>query len=153
MSCMSVFVEIGRNIAALRKRKGLSQEQLALIAGMSVSCLRAIERGGANPTLDALCRIADALDEPFMSVVSVESLHRPMAVAEILRCAGRQFPVCPRCGQTLEREYQAYCDRCGQCLNRRALPHAVVIAAPGQTPRPAPPPYWPPDQRAAPRRM
>ncbi|MBE7031100.1 MAG: hypothetical protein E7409_06700 [Ruminococcaceae bacterium] len=26
------------------------------------------------------------------------------------------FPVCPRCGCSFEREYQAYCDRCGQAL-------------------------------------
>jgi len=26
------------------------------------------------------------------------------------------YPVCPRCGRSIEREYQSYCDRCGQCL-------------------------------------
>lgn len=27
------------------------------------------------------------------------------------------FPVCPRCGRTISREYQCYCDRCGQHLD------------------------------------
>ena len=27
------------------------------------------------------------------------------------------FPVCPRCGSSLEIDFQAYCDRCGQALN------------------------------------
>ena len=27
------------------------------------------------------------------------------------------YPVCPRCGVTFEREFQAYCDRCGQYLD------------------------------------
>ena len=26
------------------------------------------------------------------------------------------FPVCPRCRNTMERDYQSFCDRCGQCL-------------------------------------
>ena len=45
--------------------------------------------------------------------------RRPMAVSA-LRRYGRGalcFPVCPRCGSAMEREYQAYCDRCGQCLS------------------------------------
>ena len=41
-----------------------------------------------------------------------------MAVTESFVCAeGYEYPVCPRCGITLEREYQAYCDRCGQALD------------------------------------
>ena len=28
-----------------------------------------------------------------------------------------EFPQCPRCGITMEREYQLFCDRCGQRLN------------------------------------
>lgn len=30
---------------------------------------------------------------------------------------GAEFPKCPRCGTTMEREYQLFCDRCGQRLN------------------------------------
>ena len=30
---------------------------------------------------------------------------------------GAEFPRCPRCGTTMEREYQRFCDRCGQRLN------------------------------------
>lgn len=40
------------------------------------------------------------------------------------------FPVCPRCGFTLEREYQAYCDRCGQCLSWNDFQNATVITRP-----------------------
>lgn len=28
-----------------------------------------------------------------------------------------EFPQCPRCGITMEREYQLFCDRCGQRLS------------------------------------
>ena len=27
-----------------------------------------------------------------------------------------EFPICPRCMQNMEREYQAFCDKCGQRL-------------------------------------
>ena len=30
---------------------------------------------------------------------------------------GAEFPKCPRCGITMEHEYQLFCDRCGQMLN------------------------------------
>ena len=68
---MSNFVEIGQNIVTTRKRKGMTQEELAFNADMSISCLRRIEHGAANPTLDALCRIADAINEPFNNLVQV----------------------------------------------------------------------------------
>lgn len=30
---------------------------------------------------------------------------------------GTAYWVCPQCGLTLDRDFQAYCDRCGQCLD------------------------------------
>lgn len=30
---------------------------------------------------------------------------------------GVKFPQCPRCGSTMEHEYQLFCDRCGQRPN------------------------------------
>jgi len=37
------------------------------------------------------------------------------------------FPICPRCGISMDREYTAYCDRCGQALGWKDLDHARVI--------------------------
>ena len=37
------------------------------------------------------------------------------------------YPVCPRCGVTMEREYQRFCDRCGQRLEWNELEEAEVI--------------------------
>ena len=34
------------------------------------------------------------------------------------------YYVCPRCGITLEREYQAFCDRCGQRLDWKEIDNA-----------------------------
>ena len=48
---------------------------------------------------------------------SAEDFRRPMTVRRMrLFANGDCYPVCPRCGLTLERDYQAFCDRCGQHL-------------------------------------
>ena len=49
------FIEIGRTVVVMRERKGLTQEKLALEAEMSVTYLRRIEHGRANPTLPHFC--------------------------------------------------------------------------------------------------
>jgi len=47
--------------------------------------------------------------------------RRPMEVSEIhaFRAASGEtgYPVCPRCGRTMEREYMSFCSRCGQRLD------------------------------------
>lgn len=53
--------EIGENIRLLRHRRGMSQEQLALIAGINTSYIGQIERGEKNPTIKILERISSAL--------------------------------------------------------------------------------------------
>lgn len=40
------------------------------------------------------------------------------------------YPVCPRCKQTFDREYQRFCDRCGQKLDWSCYDRAVVILKP-----------------------
>ncbi len=69
---MSIPSNIGQKIVSLRKEKGISQERLALDSNMSVSYLRAIEHGTANPTLSALGRLAFTLGIPFNSIVLTE---------------------------------------------------------------------------------
>ena len=58
------FIELGLTIAALRKMRGMSQEQLAEKANVSRSHLSAIEAPNlVRPfSLDILYNIADALD-------------------------------------------------------------------------------------------
>ena len=69
---MSIYEEIGETIVYLRKEKGLTQENLALETGISVSYLRLIEHGKANPTINEPWKIAEVLE--------VE-LRNPFAVA------------------------------------------------------------------------
>ena len=58
---MDVVRLLGRNVRDFRKERGLSQEQLALEAGMKRSYLSDLERGTRNPSVRALGRLADAL--------------------------------------------------------------------------------------------
>lgn len=70
---MSVHDDIGRTIVALRTQKGFSQEYLALECEMSLSYLRRIEHGTANPTIDMLLlRIAEVLDADIINPISVK---------------------------------------------------------------------------------
>ena len=58
---MDLVALLGRNVRRQRHALGLSQEQLALEAGMKRSYVSELERGLRNPTVRALGRLADAL--------------------------------------------------------------------------------------------
>ena len=58
---MDLVQLLGQNVRAHRKAKGLSQEQLALDAGMKRAYLSDLERGTRNPSIRALERLATAL--------------------------------------------------------------------------------------------
>lgn len=58
---MDVVQLLGANVRYHRKRLGLSQEQLALDAGMERSYVSDLERGTRNPSVRALGRLAEAL--------------------------------------------------------------------------------------------
>jgi transcriptional regulator with XRE-family HTH domain len=55
---------LSNTIRELRGQRGLSQERLALEAGVDRTLVSKIERVIANPTLDVLVRLAVALDVP-----------------------------------------------------------------------------------------
>lgn len=54
--------QVGNRIRALRKQRGLSQEKLALKAGIDRTYLAGIETGKRNATLLSLEKVAIALD-------------------------------------------------------------------------------------------
>lgn len=58
---MDVVQLLGVNVRHHRKLKGMSQERLALDAGMERSYVSDLERGTRNPSVRALGRLADAL--------------------------------------------------------------------------------------------
>lgn len=60
---------LGKLIFELRKERGLSQEKLALEAGVDRTRMGEIERGEANPTIDTLGKIAEALGQTLGSLI------------------------------------------------------------------------------------
>ena len=53
---------IGLNLQRLRRRQGLSQEELADRASLHQTYISGIERGIRNPTIMVIDRLADALE-------------------------------------------------------------------------------------------
>lgn len=54
------------NIKTYRKKLSLTQLKLSIQAGLSCDYVHEIETGRRNPSLDVLCRLADALKiEPY----------------------------------------------------------------------------------------
>lgn len=78
---MSELVELGRNIALLRKARHLTQEQAAELSHLSVHSFQRIERGYQNPTVDTLRRIADIF-EIDSAVIGIFSRTDPMILSE-----------------------------------------------------------------------
>lgn len=60
---------IGAQIRAARLYANLSQEQVALRAGMSLAPYNRIEQGHSAALIDSLIRIADAIGVPLADLV------------------------------------------------------------------------------------
>ena len=70
---MDVVQLLGVNVRHHRKLKGMSQEELALEAGMERSYVSDLERGTRNPSVRALGRLAVALGvQPHELLVAIE---------------------------------------------------------------------------------
>ena len=77
---------LGKRIAALRKEKGLTQEQLADLADCAPSFIAQIEVCRNAPSLDMLFAIADALG------VSADKLLEPVPETFFLRSRAKKKP-------------------------------------------------------------
>jgi transcriptional regulator with XRE-family HTH domain len=60
---------LGNLIAELRKKRGFSQEKLALEANLDRTRIGEIERGEANPTIDTLSKVAEVLGQTLGSLI------------------------------------------------------------------------------------
>lgn len=60
----TLLVAFGLALRQARTAKGISQEELADLAGLHRTYIGSVERGERNPTLVSLYRIAEALDIP-----------------------------------------------------------------------------------------
>jgi transcriptional regulator with XRE-family HTH domain len=60
---------VGRNVRRIRKKKGLTQEQLAEISGFSQQYISGLEQGQRNPTVVTLYELASALGVSHLDLV------------------------------------------------------------------------------------
>ena len=58
---MREMEEIGKQIAERRKKKGLSQQDLAEMSGISPRTINAVEQGKANPSINVLSKMVKPL--------------------------------------------------------------------------------------------
>ena len=61
---------LSENIRTLRGKRGLSQERLALEAGVDRTLVSKIERAIANPTLGVLTKLAYVLGVPVVRLLA-----------------------------------------------------------------------------------
>lgn len=57
----TIYEKVGENIKKLRKKTGLSQEELATMAKLDLTSISEIESGLRNPSLKTLYKISLAL--------------------------------------------------------------------------------------------
>jgi transcriptional regulator with XRE-family HTH domain len=74
---------IGLTIRALRKERGVSQEQLAALAHIDRSYMSSLERGLRNVSVLNIARIAAALDVPLRDLLGSRDIVRPGATAAV----------------------------------------------------------------------
>jgi len=80
------FVAIGNKLYAIRKKKGMTQAQVAELAGLSDRTYADIERGSVNMRIETVLRICNVLkitpdeiltqDKPLVSIEQEEVMSR-----------------------------------------------------------------------------
>jgi transcriptional regulator with XRE-family HTH domain len=65
----AVSKKIGRRTRQIRIEKGLTQEKLALDAGLNRAYIGYIERGERNPSTETLAKIAKVLKVPLKDLL------------------------------------------------------------------------------------
>ena len=66
----SISKTIASKVKALRKSRGITQEEFADFAGIDRTYASQIERAIANPSLSVLCKIADVFDVDLKDLLS-----------------------------------------------------------------------------------
>ena len=66
---MDVLIKFGNRVRELRKKQGISQEELAYKAGLHRTYIGTIERGEQNVSLKNIEKLADALNVDIKELV------------------------------------------------------------------------------------
>ena len=71
---------IGKNLAFYRRKKGLTQKQIAESVGLSITFISQIENGLSNPSDENLKKIAECLD---VSVIDLKNVVPSSPIEEL----------------------------------------------------------------------
>lgn len=74
--------QVSRNLKQIRKVKGQTLDDLANLTGVSKSMLSEIERGGTNPTILVLWKIAEGLKVPLTRLMAESAPEFSLVKAE-----------------------------------------------------------------------
>ncbi|MBL8024062.1 MAG: helix-turn-helix transcriptional regulator [Elusimicrobia bacterium] len=74
--------ELGARIRALRKRHGLTQEEMAEKCDLHWTYIGGLERGERNPTLTTMQRVAAGLSVGLNQLIDARSFPRPQSDEE-----------------------------------------------------------------------
>lgn len=74
LSAREIFA---RNLRRARRLKDLSQEQLALEAGVARAYVSSVEAGARNISIDNMGKLADAMAVPLRDLVDPEKFRGP----------------------------------------------------------------------------
>lgn len=128
---MMFLNNLSNSVLKLCNSRKLSYEAASEQCNISSRYFGDIARGKTAPTiltLEKICVGFDLTPNDLListSVLKELAFRNSMPVTNVcyFRCSNgiSTFPVCPKCGITLEREYQPFCDRCGQCLNWKSF--------------------------------
>lgn len=72
---ISVSKKLGRKINHTRTKNGLTQEKLALEAGLNRAYIGYIERGERNPSIDTVAKIAKVLKVELYELFKFQSFE------------------------------------------------------------------------------
>jgi len=70
VSAMDMRKLVGDNVCRIRKEKGLTQEQLSELSGLSQQYISDLERGKRNPTIVTIYELAMALKVGHLELVA-----------------------------------------------------------------------------------
>jgi putative transcriptional regulator len=90
-------MKIGMRIAQARKARGWTQEGLAERSGLHKQTISEWERGNRTPSIDALAKLADALEVPLQDLVygTAAELPQRQMIAAYVRLANQLLEEAP----------------------------------------------------------
>lgn len=72
---MNIKKELGQRIRSLRKRQGLTQEEMADKCGLHWTYIGGLERGERNPTLTTMQKVGEGLGVSVHELLDTKAFH------------------------------------------------------------------------------